>query len=131
MPRKPKKRQRRLVVDTSVLVSGISGFKENYTPGRNPSADILHQWAEEHNFLWLVSEDIFDESKDVLSRLRVRSHLIGRIVNLIRERAEELGFVPRWRFPGTQETIRFVFALSGAKPTSSSLSIHATFRKFG
>jgi predicted nucleic acid-binding protein len=31
-----------------------------------------------------------DEYKEVLKRLRVRSHLIGRIVNLIRDRAEEV-----------------------------------------
>ncbi len=40
--------------------------------------------------MWLVSEDILCEYKEVLKRLRVRSHLIGRAVNLIRERAEEV-----------------------------------------
>lgn len=88
MPRKAKKRKRRVVVDTSVLVAGISGFKATYGPGRNPSADLLHKWAEEQTFVWLVSEDILDEYKEVLRRLRVRSHLIGKVVNLIRERAE-------------------------------------------
>jgi uncharacterized protein len=78
------------VVDTSVLVAGISSFKETYAPSRNPSADVLHEWAEEHTFVWLVSEDILDEYKEVLRRLRVRSHLIGRIVNLINEKAEEV-----------------------------------------
>ena len=90
MPRKAKKRKRRVVVDTSVLVAGISGLKEAYTPGRNSSADMLQKWAEEHTFIWLVSGDILDEYKDVLRRLRVRSHLIGRVVNLIRELAEEI-----------------------------------------
>jgi predicted nucleic acid-binding protein len=78
------------VVDTSVLMAGISGFKETYTPGKNPSADVLHKWAEQRAFVWLASEDILDEYKEVLRRLRVRSHLIGRVVNLIRERAEEV-----------------------------------------
>lgn len=31
-----------------------------------------------------------DEYKEVLKRLRVRSNLIGRVINLIRERAEEV-----------------------------------------
>jgi hypothetical protein len=53
LPRKAKKLKRRVVVDTSVLVAGISGFKETYIPGKNPSADVLHKWAEEHNFIWL------------------------------------------------------------------------------
>ncbi len=68
----------------------LSGFKETYPPGKNPSADVLHEWAEEHNFVWLISEDILDESKEVLKRLRVRSHLIGGLVNLIRNRAEDV-----------------------------------------
>ena len=45
MPRRAKKRQRRVVVDTSTLVAGISGFKDTYTPGRNQSADVLHKWV--------------------------------------------------------------------------------------
>lgn len=90
LPQKAKKRKRRVVVDTSVLVAGISGFKETYIPGKNPSADVLHKWAEERTFIWLVSEEILDEYKEVLKRLRVRSHLIGTIVNLIRERSEEI-----------------------------------------
>jgi predicted nucleic acid-binding protein len=67
-------------------VAGISGFRETYLRGKNPSADILHNWAEEANFVWLVTEGILDEYKEVLRRLRVRSDRIGRIVNLIRER---------------------------------------------
>jgi predicted nucleic acid-binding protein len=79
-----------VVVDTSVLVAGISGFREPFVPGRNPSADVLHRWAEKRHFVWLVTEDILDEYKEVLKRLRVRPNLIGRVVNLIRERAEEV-----------------------------------------
>jgi predicted nucleic acid-binding protein len=90
LPRNGKKSKRRVVVDTSVLVAGISGFKESYLPGKNPSADVLYKWAEEGNFVWLISEDILDEYKEILKRLRVRSYRIGRIVNLIREQAEEI-----------------------------------------
>ena len=79
-----------MVVDTSVLVAGISGFKESYLPRKNPSADVLYKWAEEGNFVWLISEDILDEYKEILKRLRVRSYRIGRIVNLIHEQAEEI-----------------------------------------
>ena len=90
MPPKARKRKRRVVVDTSVLVAGVSGFKETYVPGKTPSADVLHEWTEGHSFVWLVSEDILDEYKEVLKRLRVRSHLIGGLVNLIRDRAEDV-----------------------------------------
>jgi predicted nucleic acid-binding protein len=73
-----------------VLVAGISGFREPFVPGRNPSADVLHNWAERNNFIWLITEDILDEYKEVLKRLRVRPNVIGKVINLIRERAEEI-----------------------------------------
>jgi predicted nucleic acid-binding protein len=88
LPQKAKKRKPRAVVDTSVLVAGISGFREPFISGRNPSADVLREWAERNNFLWLITEDILEEYKEVLKRLRVRPNLIGKVVNLIRERAE-------------------------------------------
>jgi uncharacterized protein len=90
LPQSAKKRKGRGVVDTNVLVAGVSGFREPYVRGRNPSADLLHDWAEKNDFTWLVTEDILDEYKEVLKRLKVRPALIGRIVNLIRERAEEV-----------------------------------------
>jgi uncharacterized protein len=90
LPPKSRKRKRRVVVDTSVFVAGISGFREPFVAGRNPSADVLHEWAERDNFAWLVTEDILDEYKEVLKRLGVRPNLIGAVINLIRERAEEV-----------------------------------------
>ena len=72
MPPRGRKRKLRGVVDTSVFVAGISGFRKLYVRGRNPSADLLYRWAEKGNFIWLVTEDILDEYKDVLKRLGVR-----------------------------------------------------------
>jgi predicted nucleic acid-binding protein len=69
-----------------VLVAGISGFRKLYIRGRNWSADLLYNWVEKRSFVWLVSEDILDEYKEILARLRVRPIVIGRIVNLVRER---------------------------------------------
>jgi uncharacterized protein len=90
LPQKVRKRKPRAVIDTSVLVAGISGFREPFVSGRNPSADVLHRWAEKNHFVWLITEDILEEYKEVLKRLRVRPNLIGRVVNLIRERAEDV-----------------------------------------
>lgn len=90
MPPKGKRRRTRVVIDTNVLLAGIAGFREPLAPGRNPSADLLHRWAEKNHFIWLVTEDILDEYKEVLKRLRVRGNLIGRVISLIRERAEEV-----------------------------------------
>jgi len=88
LPPKARKRKPRVVVDTSVLVAGVSGFREPFAPGRNPSSDILHEWAGQNNFAWLITEDILDEYKEVLKRLGVRPNRIGTLINLIRERAE-------------------------------------------
>jgi uncharacterized protein len=88
LPPKSRKRKQRVVVDTSVLVAGISGFREPFIAGRNPSADVLHEWAERDNFVWLITEEILDEYKEVLKRLGVKPNLIGTVINLIRERAE-------------------------------------------
>jgi len=94
LPPKAEKRKPRVVLDTSVLVAGISGFRELGVPGKNASADLLRRWAEKNDFVWLLTEDILDEYKEVLKRLHVRPELIGRVVNLIRERAEEVRVRP-------------------------------------
>jgi predicted nucleic acid-binding protein len=88
LSRKGKKQRSRGVLDTNILVAGISGFRKPYVRGKNPSADLLYKWAQKGNFVWLVTEDILDEYKELLKRLGVRSTLIGDVINLIRERAE-------------------------------------------
>jgi predicted nucleic acid-binding protein len=88
---KSRKQKQRAVVDTNVVVAGISGFRDQYNiAGRIPSADLLHRWADEEHFVWLYSEDILAEYKEVLKRLHVRSAAIGALINLIRERGESV-----------------------------------------
>ncbi len=82
-----REKQPRGVVDTSVVIAGVAGFK----PGRtteNPSASFLRDWLERGTFVWLVTEDVLSEYKGVLTRLGVRRHLVGNIINLLREEAE-------------------------------------------
>ena len=90
MQPKSRKRKQRAVVDTNVVVAGISGFRYQYAQGRIPSADLLHRWADEEHFVWLYSEDILAEYKEVLKRLHVRSAAIGALINFIRERGESV-----------------------------------------
>jgi len=75
-----------------MLVAGIAGFREPFVYGKNPNADLLYDWAEKDSFVWLYSEDILNEYKAVLRRLRVRPHVIRRVINLIRERGEAVQF---------------------------------------
>ncbi|MGA8222464.1 MAG: PIN domain-containing protein [Candidatus Acidiferrales bacterium] len=92
-PRKLRKHRPRAVIDTSVLVAGISGFRRPFISRRIPSADALRAWVVRNNFVWLITDDIMQEYKEVLTRLRVRPNLIGKAINLIRERAEEIKIV--------------------------------------
>lgn len=79
--------QPRGVLDTSVLVAGVAGFRSRRAV-ENPSASLLRHWLEDGIFTWLVTEDILSEYKEVLSRLGVRRNLVGGIINLLREAAE-------------------------------------------
>ena len=85
-----REKQPRGVVDTSVLVAGVAGFK----PGRsaeNPSASLLRDWLEHGTFVWLLTEEVLSEYKAVLIRLGVRRRLVGEIINLLREEAKLRG----------------------------------------
>ena len=85
-------KQPRGVVDTSVLVAGIGGFKTRRSVG-NPSASFLREWLENDTFTWLVAEEIVSEYKEVLTRLGVRRNPVGQIINLLREEAEFVGLM--------------------------------------
>ena len=54
----------------------------------NPSASFLRDWIEVGTFTWLVTEEILSEHKGVPGKLGVRRHLVGEIINLLREEAE-------------------------------------------
>lgn len=86
--RAQERKRPRGVVDTSVLIAGIAGFKSPKVALRNPSARLLRDWIERDTFVWLVSDGILLEYKQVLARLGVRRARIGRIINLLRESAE-------------------------------------------
>ena len=89
MPRNPSRRRRpRGVVDTSVLVAGISGFRRPKPDPDNPSAAVLRRWVDRRSFAWLVSADIVDEYREVLTRLGVSRATVGRVLNLLAEDAE-------------------------------------------
>jgi predicted nucleic acid-binding protein len=77
-------------VDTSVVISGISAFKGSFVPGKSSSADMLHSWVENGSFVWLVTAEILEEYKEVAKRLNVRPNVTGRMINLLKEEAEEV-----------------------------------------
>lgn len=86
----PRPRRPRGVVDTCVVVAGISGLRPGVVSSSNPSAQLLRDWIERDRFRWLLSEEILSEYKAVLRRLKVRRETIGALINMLRENAEVL-----------------------------------------
>ena len=82
-PRKRSRRRPRRVVDTSVLLAGVAGFRN---VGHNASVSLLKRRVSDNTFTWRISEQILDEYK-VLARQKVHRELTGRIINLLREEA--------------------------------------------
>jgi putative PIN family toxin of toxin-antitoxin system len=85
-----KRRGRRVVVDTSVVISGIAAFKPSFVPGKNDSGDLLYEWVAKGGFAWLVTAEILDEYEEVARRLKVRRSVAGHLINLLNEEAEEV-----------------------------------------
>lgn len=90
MNQSQKRRGCRVVVDTSVVISGISAFKHPFVPGKSSSGDLLYEWVQSEGFIWLVTAEILEEYKEVARRLKVRPNVAGRLINLLREEAEEV-----------------------------------------
>ena len=57
------------MVDTNVVVAGISGFRDRYIPGRFRVPICSAVGGEEH-FVRLYSEETLTEYKEVLKRLQ-------------------------------------------------------------
>ena len=50
----------------------------------------LGSGVENGKFVWLVTPELLEEYKEVTKRLNVRASVAGRLVNLLREEAEEV-----------------------------------------
>jgi hypothetical protein len=70
-------------------VAGIAGFKRDLEPA-NASAMLLRDWVENDTFTWIMTAEILEEYAAVLTALRVRPSIIGRVINLLREEAERV-----------------------------------------
>ena len=123
----PRSTRPRGVVDTSVLVADISGFRSGIVSSSNPSAQLLRDWIERATFTWLLSEEILSEYKAVLRRLKVRRETIGALINLLREEAELLS--QRAAFHLIPEMSHFVLVQKLAMRIFSSHSIREIFLK--
>jgi len=86
------------VVDTSVLVAGVAGMKDSVPQSNVASAKFVQRWVEDRTFVWLISDEILEEYREVLARLGVRRPLIGKIVNTPRAKGEHVKLGPTRKF---------------------------------
>lgn len=84
------------VVDTSVVIAGASGLRGSANVA-NESAKLLLTWISSGHFVWLYTDDILREYKEVMRRLKVRRFFIGRFINLLREQGEAVQSSPTMR----------------------------------
>ena len=127
MSPKQWKRPPRGVIDTSVLVAGVAGFRQD--PPRTPSAVLLRDWCESRTFVWLVTDEILEEYLEVLTRLNVRG--AGRLVRLIGEEAEDVQVTTRISGLPHEEDAHLPNAPNPAVRTSWSPSTRSTFHRTG
>jgi hypothetical protein len=52
-----------------VLIAGVAGMKSSDHETNVASATFLRRWVEERIFVWLISDEILEESREVLARL--------------------------------------------------------------
>jgi predicted nucleic acid-binding protein len=69
-------------------------MKAEVHAGNVASANFLLRWVQYQSFVWLITEEILEEYRDVLSRLAVRRSLIGRIINTLRAKGEQVNVGP-------------------------------------
>ena len=106
------------MVDTSVLVAGIAGFKRLEIASQNSSARMLRDWIESSTFIWLITDEIILEYKAVLARLGVRRSTIGRVINLLSEEGEFILSLPRQAFLRIPAMILSAYAPNRARQIS-------------
>ena len=87
-------RPRRLggaVVDTSVVIRAARAFRQQPAAPDTPELQLLLAWRDDPDvFIWMFSEQILMEYREVMERLRVPRNATGRFINLLREAGEEV-----------------------------------------
>ncbi len=106
-----RRREGRVIVGTSAVISGIAAFKGSFVEGRTDSGDLLYHWLIRGRFAWLVTTEILEEYREVANRPRARRSIAGRLINLLKEELEEVVVQGSSRSPLTEVTIVFARAL--------------------
>ncbi len=86
-----RRRRLRWVIDTMVVIRGARAFRQQPPVPTTPELRLLLGWINgEAPFDWLLSLPILEEYRDVLRRLQVPGHAVGRFITLLRQAAIEV-----------------------------------------
>lgn len=81
-----RRKRQRLVIDTMAVVRGARALRQKPPAPDTPELLLILSWMEDESaFDWLFSETILEEYREVLRRLKVPRHAVGRFINLLRE----------------------------------------------
>jgi len=66
------------------VIRGARAFRQRPPVPNTPELRLILGWIEDEElFDWLYSEPILDEYREVLRRLKVPRHAVGRFINLL------------------------------------------------
>lgn len=86
-----KKRGSRVVMDTMAVIRGARAFRQQPPEPTTPELRLILVWRDDPDvFIWIYSQDILDEYREVLRRLKVPRHAVGRFINLLSQGGEEV-----------------------------------------
>jgi predicted nucleic acid-binding protein len=81
----------RIVVDTSVVIRAARAFRQQPPEPGTPELRLVLAWRDDPEiFIWIYSQEILTEYREILRRLKVPRNAVGRFINLLSEGGEEI-----------------------------------------
>jgi len=81
----------RVVIDTMVVIRAARAFRQQPPEPRTSELQLVLAWRDDPEaFTWLFSQEILDEYRELLRRLKVPRHAVGRFINLLAQGGEEV-----------------------------------------
>ena len=81
----------RVVIDTMVVIRAARAFRQQPPEPKTLELQLVLAWRDDPEvFTWLFSQEILDEYRELLRRLKVPRHAAGRFINLLSQGGEEV-----------------------------------------
>ena len=81
----------RVVIDTSVVVRAARAFRQQPPEPNSSELRLVLAWRDDPEiFIWIYSQEILTEYREILRRLKVSRNAVGRFIHLLGEGGEEI-----------------------------------------